>query len=198
MTPPPDKVLPEAALAEGAGKELTGAMYEAEFMVHGEVVQRTPHFMGNLMNSIQPDKPIIDYPQIIGRVGTASPYAQPVETGSKPHWPPIDPLIFWVRRKLAGKGSMMQLMAKDLARRSRRDFSNALSRGRIAGRRASTEAEIKERMIRSTAFLVARKISRVGTPGFHMFEQGFAASKGRAIEMFIKARDRIIERWSKL
>lgn len=198
MTPPPDKMFPLALMEEGAWRELAGAMYEAEFLVHGEIIQRTPHFMGKLMNSIQPDKPIVNFPNIVGRVGTPSPYAQPVEFGSKPHWPPIDPIIFWVRRKLAGKGSMMQLMAKDLARRSRRDFSNALSRGKIAGRRAATEGEIKERMIRSQAFLVARKISRVGTPGHHMFEQGFAASKDRAIELFIKARDKIIDRWSKL
>lgn len=181
-------------MAASAGDELLGAMHLAEGIVHGEIIVRAPHFTGNFRNSIQPDKPIRIGPEIIGRVGTSAPYALPLETGSKKHWPPMGPIIFWVRRKLAGKGSMMQLNARDLARIRKRDISNAASRGYASARRPTTAKEFQERAIRSTAFLIARKISRVGTKAHWMFKQGFAASRDDAIQVFISARDKIIAR----
>jgi hypothetical protein len=37
---------------------------------------------------------------ILGAVYSPLAYAAPVELGTRPHWPPLDPLIDWVRAKL--------------------------------------------------------------------------------------------------
>jgi hypothetical protein len=66
----------------------------------------------------------------IGRVGTDVKYAAAIEFGSRPHWPPIDPIRQWCRRH-----------------------------------------KIDEKL----AFVIARKISKVGTPAkpflYPAFEQ---------------------------
>lgn len=71
-------------------------------------------------------------------------YAAPVETGTRPHWPPMEPIMRWVRKKLL-------------------DTMTA----RFAGSKGG-EQEIKSR-----AFLIARKIARRGTEGHFMFQRAF-------------------------
>jgi len=156
-------------------------------------MERTPHAFGTLRNSMHGNVTASAL-AIRGQVVTASPYGAAVEFGSKPHWPPIGPLELWVKRKFAGKGSMMQLEAHDIARIQRRDVSLALSRGRFAGRHALAEGDVKEKMIRQAAFLVARKISRVGTKGHHMFGKGWAASVSNVERMLEAAFQRFVER----
>ena len=70
--------------------------------------------------------------RVIGVVGTVSPYAIPVELGTKPHMPPVEPLVSWVAavlgiydqeeqenvawaiaRKISKKGTDPQHIAKD-------------------------------------------------------------------------------------
>ena len=38
--------------------------------------------------------------ETLGRVYNPMPYAAAIETGTRPHWAPLDPLIDWVRAKL--------------------------------------------------------------------------------------------------
>lgn len=47
---------------------------------------------------------------------------------------------------------------------------------------------------RSVGFLIARKISRKGTKGAHMFEEGFKANRRQVVQFFEAARDRIAAR----
>jgi hypothetical protein len=47
---------------------------------------------------------------------------------------------------------------------------------------------------RSAAFLIARKISREGTKGAHMFSKAIAANEDQVLRMFEKAAERISER----
>ena len=71
-------------------------------------------------------------------------YSAYVHQGTKPHFPPLDPIARWVVRK-------------------------GLSSGAIK-RRGSLSKQSHEREIRSIAFLIARKIARKGTEGVKFFE----------------------------
>jgi len=84
---------------------------------------------------------------IEGRVtvtGPALSYVEPVEFGSRPHWPPVEPIRYWVLRVLG-------VPAEEVSR---------------------------------VAFLVSRKIARIGTPKFRMFEQGWAEAEPKVMSLF--------------
>lgn len=44
--------------------------------------------------------------------GYTAPYAEYVEMGTEPHWPPIDPLLLWARRVLSDEGAGYAVQAK--------------------------------------------------------------------------------------
>lgn len=79
---------------------LTRATLEASLLFEREVKEHTPSgAYGALKSSILSSGPDMMDGNILGTVGTALPYAQAVELGSKPHMPPIAPLIDWARAK---------------------------------------------------------------------------------------------------
>lgn len=184
-------------IKDTAQNEFTTATRRATFILHRDVVLRTPFAFGTLRNSILPET-LSTTQGIIGHVTTAVRYALPVETGSRPHWPPIEPLILWVKRKLAGKGSMMQLEAKDTARIQRRDVQIGLAKGKFVGRHNLKSGVILEKMIRSRAFLIARAISKRGTKAHRMFETAFNARAADVQRIFEEAVDRFVNKVSKL
>jgi len=96
-----------------------------------ETAKHTPVDRGLLKLSVT-GQAVDFWPKVIGLLGSLVPYAEPVEYGSRPHWPPLAPLELWVRRKLG----------------------------------------VPAAQVKSVAYLVARKISRVGTQGYHMFRVG--------------------------
>ncbi len=109
-----------AQAPEIARAELTAAMIEADRLLKGEVQDATPSSgHGTLRDSIFAVEQVSDT-QIIGIVGTAQPYAIPVELGSKPHFPPVESLIDWVRVKLGvpekEARSVAFLVARKIAR----------------------------------------------------------------------------------
>ncbi|RLC74987.1 MAG: hypothetical protein DRJ03_24610 [Chloroflexi bacterium] len=62
---------------------------------------------GNLRAGVQSVPPRITETEIVGEVGPDQPYAPYVEEGTKPHTPPLEPLVEWVRLKhLAGTYSL--------------------------------------------------------------------------------------------
>lgn len=77
-------------------------------------------------------------------------YAEPLDEGGKPHWPPRAPIELWVRQRWRDKMGSMRASVKTLHRRG------------------SGKPGI-ERGIRNLAFLVARKIARDGTKAVRMF-----------------------------
>lgn len=79
-------------------REMTGAMWQAELLLEKAVKEKTPESKspGNLRGSIAAQTPEISAANVLGVVGTPQPYAIPVELGSKPHFPPIQPLQDWV------------------------------------------------------------------------------------------------------
>lgn len=59
--------------------------------------------------------------RVWGTMGTPVKYGEPLELGSKPHFPPLGPLRYWVERKLGYTGreaaSVAFLIARAISRR---------------------------------------------------------------------------------
>lgn len=82
---------------------LLPAVLESQLLVQREVVERTPRGVGaggGLAGSISAREPELGVGEIVGVVGTPLVYAEPVELGTRPHFPPMAPLRDWVRHKL--------------------------------------------------------------------------------------------------
>lgn len=79
---------------------LARATLEATMLFEREVKEHTPTGASHaLRESILSSGPDILGWDVQGSVGTALEYAEPVELGSKPHFPPIAPLVDWARAK---------------------------------------------------------------------------------------------------
>ncbi|MGD9638380.1 MAG: hypothetical protein AB7U85_04910 [Alphaproteobacteria bacterium] len=88
---------------EEIGKQLAAAIWQAEMLLQRETVEKTPTGVSRgagLRASIISEKPQIMSDQIIGSVGTSLNYAVPVELGTKPHRPPVAPIMEWAKYKL--------------------------------------------------------------------------------------------------
>lgn len=84
-------------------EELLRAVLEGELLLQREVVERAPAGVGGgggLRGSIQADTPTIGANTVEGTVGTPLVYAPAMELGTKPHKPPVAPLIPWVKQVL--------------------------------------------------------------------------------------------------
>ncbi|MBF0165188.1 MAG: HK97 gp10 family phage protein [Magnetococcales bacterium] len=96
-------------------REVRLAVLEAEMLLVREAADRTPTATGLLRASIAPAMPeVLEGGTVAGAVvtdkehrggiviGVGAPlsYAVPVELGTRPHLPPLQPLIDWVQLKL--------------------------------------------------------------------------------------------------
>jgi hypothetical protein len=85
-------------------KELDAAMESTLMLLQREVKERTPVGVlgaeGGLLGSIQTDIKGKGTPVVKGIVASVSEYAEAVEKGTKPHFPPTGPIQLWVKRKL--------------------------------------------------------------------------------------------------
>ena len=79
---------------------LTLAMNKSLPLVEGEVVKRTPKNLGELQGGIN-HQIITPFPNLVGSVGSPTPYAIVIEKGRKPNsrMPPIAAIAFWLYRK---------------------------------------------------------------------------------------------------
>lgn len=97
---------------------LTARLTEAQLLLYREVVERTPVGIGGgggLRGSIQAPAPARAAGRLEATIGTALSYAAAVESGSKPHMPPIAPLEAWVRQKLGVKDKEAESVARRIA-----------------------------------------------------------------------------------
>lgn len=81
--------------------ELVAAMDESLIGLQAEVQDLTPVGATGLLREseiAQPVQSLAD--QVIGVVGTSLNYAEAVELGTKPHFPPVEALEDWVKQKL--------------------------------------------------------------------------------------------------
>lgn len=79
--------------------ELVAAMTEADLLLEREVKERTPKAHGLLRESIIGTEHVGAL-GVEGVVGSPLIYAAPVELGTKPHFPPVDALVDWVKTQL--------------------------------------------------------------------------------------------------
>lgn len=103
---------------------------------------------GEMRRNIR-EEVIIEAGKILGVVGVGSnvPYAIFRHEGTRPHWPPQIAIQQWVIRK-----GIIKMENKPITRSRLR-----------SGKKSSVDSATKQ--IISTAFLIARKISRRGTTG---------------------------------
>lgn len=96
------------------------ATEEASQHVSRNVIERTPRGVGiggGLAGSILASRPISTPFGVEGEIGTRLAYAVPVELGTQPHMPPIEPLKLWVHRKLGLYGAAAEGAAWSIARK---------------------------------------------------------------------------------
>jgi hypothetical protein len=154
-------------------EELRAATVEADALLEREIKELTPTGAsggsGGLKASIFSEDSI-EGEDVLGVVATASLYAIPVELGTRPHFPPIQPLIEWVEAKFGLSSAPLDTFRK--------------TKGGI-----ERESEASK-----VAYAIAWAISRRGTPAVGMFHRGFAYNEDAVIQIYERAADRIVAR----
>ncbi len=96
---------------------------EALALLDREVKKNTPYGGGpiHVRDSIAPGGPHISGNKIWGTIGTPLVHGEPLERGTKPHFPPVGPIQFWVEKKLNITGpeaaSVAFLIARAISKR---------------------------------------------------------------------------------
>jgi hypothetical protein len=89
------------SLIDGIGPSFTDGL--REFMIDGAQfgqnvsMERVPEDRGNLRMSLAQFVPEVRGQEVVWGVGS-QPHALPMEFGTDPYWPPIQPLKEWARR----------------------------------------------------------------------------------------------------
>jgi hypothetical protein len=91
------------------GKNVRMAAFGSAKQTATHVRRNMPVAFGELRRSIRVEKGGTKS-KVAARVFTDAPHAAPVETGSRPHWPPLAPLVRWVKLRgmqgLTGRGGL--------------------------------------------------------------------------------------------
>lgn len=110
-------------------EELVRASWEAEMLLQREVVERTPRGVGSgggLAGSIIAGEPRVLADQVVGAVSSAIAHALPVELGTRPHFPPVAPIVQWAIAKLGVPADEAEGVGLAIARKiSRRGTEGA-------------------------------------------------------------------------
>lgn len=86
---------------EAGRRALMAGIEEASMLLQREAQELTPvGASGLLRQSILAQRPSIVGEGVIGMVKTAIAHGVPVELGTRPHFPPLQPLIDWVKARL--------------------------------------------------------------------------------------------------
>ena len=104
-------------------EELLAAMTEADGKLEAQVKELAPRgASGDLQRSVIGEERAVGEFGVEGLVASPLSYAPPVELGTKPHFPPVEALIDWVKAKLGVTGdkearSVAFLVARKISRR---------------------------------------------------------------------------------
>jgi len=91
------------AVPEVYEREMLAATWESTLLLEREVKELTPVGVGGgsgLRGSISGKEPVVLGAHVLGEVSTSLKHAIPVELGSKPHMPPVEPIADWAQSKL--------------------------------------------------------------------------------------------------
>jgi len=99
---------------------------EAIELLYAAIVEETPRGAGpvHIADTIF-RKVSTSGEQMSGLLGTPAVYGMPLELGSRPHFPPIDPIEHWVERKLGIVGKASRSVAFLIARKIARKGTDA-------------------------------------------------------------------------
>lgn len=144
-----------------AKEELLVAAKEATLLLEADVVGNYPKHTGLTRASIASDA-FATPTGVLGVVGSSAPVAVFLELGTKPHFPPIEPLLAWVRDVLGKSGPAGEAAARGIQRKIGKKgtpakplFAQALQRN---------QATIA-RMFESAAARIAQRMGGLGEPG---------------------------------
>lgn len=126
-------------------EELERAVEEADLLIEREVGERAPvgaggaaGFKGSLFHTRE-----VSDMRVIGVVSTSVSHAAPVELGTRPHFPPVDALIDWVKAKF---GVSSEKQARGIAFLVARKISIRGTKGQFPFERTfhETDAQVGE------------------------------------------------------
>lgn len=81
--------------------EMESTMGSVMLYLQGQTQDRTPTDLSNLRNAFQYTVQSSEgFGLVVGTLSNALPYAIPVELGTKPHFPPLEPLADWALRHI--------------------------------------------------------------------------------------------------
>lgn len=187
ITPDPITFLPPAQVKEigiGIFEQTTKA---ATIMIQGETKEGTPVAFGILRNSILVETRVTAN-EILGVVATAVPYAAPVEEGSRPHFPPLNPLILWVKRK--GLIDRRRVVSGPTGVR---DIGSIRDQARGGSRRRMNKFVV-ENLIEGIARRIQWKIAKKGSKGHFMFTKAFDKMREPVESLYNAAIDKFLNR----
>ncbi len=98
-------------------------------------------------------------------------YAVFVHEGTKPHFPPVEPIMRWVKNK--GIGQQFYIKSKRAIATKRQQVK---TKSGLSEKKYSSE-------VRSMAYLIARSIARKGTKGKKFFEIALAQAEPTILKM---------------
>ena len=136
--------------------ELETAMLSSLLYLEGQTAERTPVNLGTLRRSYTSQvSTFID--AVFGTMSSPVTYALPIEMGTKPHFPPLEPLINWVEAKLGLYGDEAEGAARGIQRKIGRFGTPGYGMARFAliDGQATIRAEFDDAAERITARLAA-------------------------------------------
>ena len=102
---------------EASAKAVRGRLTEALLLLEAAIKRITPegagpiHIRDTIFQEIN-----LRGEAFWGLVGTPAIYGEPLEYGTKPHFPPVAPILFWVEKKLGLMGKEAKSAAFCIAR----------------------------------------------------------------------------------
>lgn len=141
------------AVERAVGRRIAGVLLELQ----SDVQEKTPTAFGTLRASIGTNIDVKPGLGVTGIVGTSLAHAIPVELGTRPHMPPVEPIRLWAQKKLGltGKEAVRAAwaIAKTISKRGtlgvgmfartfaarRRDLAGALNLAVIEGLQEALE-----------------------------------------------------------
>ena len=142
-----------------AVEELLAAMTEVDLHLVREVAERTPTAHGTLRASIFGEERI-QGDGVLGVVASPLAHAEYVELGTRPHFPPLEPLEDWVRVKFA-KTDEDEIRGIALAIARTIAVRGTLAVGMFNRAFAANKGQIERRFERATA-RVAQRMNDAG------------------------------------
>lgn len=98
------------------GAPMVQAMRDSVLLMTRDAKSNAPVNTGQLRASIMPE--VAQRGEVVqGVVGSNVVYAPFVELGTKPHWPPRRPIIYWAMRKLRLRGAELRAAVRGIQRK---------------------------------------------------------------------------------